>query len=31
MEPETFSASNEEPYGDLQNENDQGQRNVPLV
>ena len=28
MEPETFSAFNEEPYRELQNENDQGQWNA---
>ena len=28
MEPEIFCAFNEEPYRDLQNNNDQGQRNA---
>ena len=28
MEPKIFSAFNEEPYKELQNDNDQGQRNA---
>ena len=28
MEPEIFSAFNEEPYKELQNDNDQGPRNA---
>ena len=28
MEPETFSAINEEPYRELQKDNDQGQQNA---
>ena len=31
MEPETFCAFNEEPYRDLQNNNDQGQRNASTL
>ena len=31
MEPEKFSAFNEEPYTELQNVNDQGQRNAGTI
>ena len=31
MEPQTFSAINEEPYRECQNDNDQGQRNAATL
>ena len=31
MEPETIIAINEEPYRELQNDNDQGQRNAATL
>ena len=31
MEPQTFSAINEEPYREFQNDNDQGQRNAATL